>query len=81
MAPETADEGRVPALPLNQRQSPRPALRTGPRVPALHTGPRVPAQRTGLGRYRRRREPGQPVPPTVVPGFEWLIAALRAGLG
>ncbi len=24
---------------------------------------------------------GQPVPPTVVPGFEWLIAALRAGLG
>lgn len=24
---------------------------------------------------------GQPVPPTMVPGFEWLIAALRAGLG
>jgi DNA-binding transcriptional MerR regulator len=23
---------------------------------------------------------GQPVPPSVVPGFEWLIAALRAGL-
>jgi DNA-binding transcriptional MerR regulator len=24
---------------------------------------------------------GQPVPPSVVPGFEWLIAALRADLG
>ena len=23
---------------------------------------------------------GQPVPPSVVPGFEWLIAALRADL-
>ena len=23
---------------------------------------------------------GQPVPPCVVPGFEWLIAALRASL-
>jgi hypothetical protein len=23
---------------------------------------------------------GQPVQPSVVPGFEWLIAALRAGL-
>jgi hypothetical protein len=24
---------------------------------------------------------GQPVPPSVVPAFEWLIAALRASLG
>jgi hypothetical protein len=24
---------------------------------------------------------GQPVPPSGVPAFEWLIAALRAGLG
>jgi hypothetical protein len=24
---------------------------------------------------------GQPVPPSVVPAFDWLIAALRANLG